>query len=125
MRRLGALEGAVMEVLWQRQRPTTARDVAQALAARDLAYTTVLTVLDRLAKKGFVQRERVGRAWSYTPAAPREAYITQLMLEALNLTGDRDAALVRFARSVSTTEAETLRRALAAAEDPRLRRRPR
>jgi predicted transcriptional regulator len=125
MRRLGALEGAVMEVLWQRQRPTTARDVARALAARDLAYTTVLTVLDRLAKKGFAQRERVGRAWSYTPAAPREAYITQLMLEALNLTGDRDAALVRFARSVSTTEAETLRRALAAAEDPRLRRRPR
>jgi predicted transcriptional regulator len=125
MRRLGALEGAVMEVLWQRQRPTSARDVAQALAARDLAYTTVLTVLDRLAKKGFAQRTRVGRAWSYTPAAPREAYITQLMLEALNLTGDRDAALVRFARSVSSTEAETLRRALAAAEDPPVRRRRR
>jgi predicted transcriptional regulator len=121
MRRLGALEGAVMEVLWQRQRPTTARDVARALAARDLAYTTVLTVLDRLAKKDFVQRERVGRAWSYTPAATREAYITQLMLEALDLTGDRDAALVRFARSVSSTEAETLRQALATAEDPPVR----
>jgi hypothetical protein len=58
-------------------------------------------------------------------AATREAYITQLMLEALDLTGDRDAALVRFARSVSSTEAETLRQALATAEDPPVRERRR
>ena len=59
-----------------------------------------------------VTRERVGRAWSYRPAASREAYIAQLMLDALDLAGSRDAALVRFARSVTGEEAEILRAAL-------------
>ena len=71
-----------------------------------------MTVLDRLAGKGMVERERAGRAWSYRPAAAREAYIARLMLDALDLAGERDAALVRFARSVSGTEAEVLRAAL-------------
>jgi predicted transcriptional regulator len=112
MTRLGELERAVMDVLWDRAAPTTVREVAEALEERDLAYTTVMTVLDRLAGKDMVQRERSGRAWSYRPAASREAFIAQLMLDALDLTGSRDAALVRFARSVSGTEAEVLRAAL-------------
>ena len=119
MNRLGELERAVMEVLWEREPPATARDVGRALVNRDLAYTTVMTVLDRLTRKGFVHRERTGRAWSYTPAASREAYITGLMLDALHDTGDRDAALVRFARSVSSPEAEVLRSALAEADGRR------
>jgi predicted transcriptional regulator len=109
---LGELERVVMDALWERDEPVSVRDVARALADRDLAYTTVMTVLDRLAKKGFVRRERVGRAWHYTPAASRDAYIAQLMLDALDLTGDRGAALVRFARSVSGAEAEILQETL-------------
>ena len=101
-----------MDALWDRAQPATVREVADALADRKLAYTTVMTVLDRLTTKGFVTRERVGRAWSYRPAASREAYIAQLMLDALDLAGSRDAALVRFARSVSGEEAEILRAAL-------------
>jgi predicted transcriptional regulator len=112
MTRLGELERAVMEVLWDRGTPATVREVAEVLRDRDLAYTTVMTVLDRLAGKGMVERERAGRAWSYRPAASREAFIAQLMLDALDLAGSRDAALVRFARSVSGTEAEVLRAAL-------------
>jgi BlaI family transcriptional regulator, penicillinase repressor len=111
MTRLGELERAVMDVLWDRGTPATVREVAEVLRDRDLAYTTVMTVLDRLAGKGMVERERAGRAWSYRPAASREAFIAQLML-ALDLAGSRDAALVRFARSVSGTEAEILRAAL-------------
>ncbi|MEH1014130.1 BlaI/MecI/CopY family transcriptional regulator [Micromonospora sp. CPCC 206060] len=117
MTRLGDLERAVMDVLWDRNPGAaggvTVREVADALDGRELAYTTVMTVLDRLAGKGMVQREREGRAWSYRPTATREAYIAQLMLDALDLGGSRDAALVRFARSVSGTEAEVLRAALA------------
>jgi predicted transcriptional regulator len=112
MTRLGELERAVMDVLWDRAVPTTVREVAEALQDRTLAYTTVMTVLDRLAGKDMVERERSGRAWSYRPAASREAFVAQLMLDALDLTGSRDAALVRFARSVSGTEAEILRAAL-------------
>jgi predicted transcriptional regulator len=109
---LGELERAVMEVLWDRGAPAAVRDVADALAARELAYTTVMTVLDRLAKKGFVRRQRDGRAWQYEPVNSREGYVAQLMLDALALTGDRDAALTRFAREVSVPEAEVLSQAL-------------
>jgi predicted transcriptional regulator len=110
--RLGELERAVMEVLWDRGEPSVVRDVVRALASRDLAYTTVMTVLDRLEKKGVVRRERDGRAWRYEPTSNREGYIAQLMLDALDLTGDRSAALTHFAMSVSKPEVEVLSKAL-------------
>jgi predicted transcriptional regulator len=113
--KLGDLERAAMEVLWESAQPMVVRDVMRALSERDLAYTTVMTVLDRLAKKGFVQRHRDGRAWCYEPSASRESYIAQLMLDALSLTGDREAALAHFAHSVSSPEAEVLSQALAEA----------
>lgn len=112
--RLGELERAIMDVLWESTDPLTVRQVSGNLTERDLAHTTVMTVLDRLAKKGFARRERDGRAWRYRAAATREAYVTELMLSALEQTGDRQAALARFARSVSDTEAAALRRALEA-----------
>jgi predicted transcriptional regulator len=112
--RLGELERAIMDVLWESRDPLTVRQVSGKLTERDLAHTTVMTVLDRLAKKGFARRERDGRAWRYRAAATREAYVTELMLNALEQTGDRQAALARFARSVSETEAAALRRALEA-----------
>src|SRR5262249_3482299 len=114
MNRLGELERAIMEVLWESADPMTVRQVGGCLVDRDLAHTTVMTVLDRLAKKGFVRRQRVGRAWRYRPAESREAYVAELMLTALDQTGDRQAALTRFARSVSGAEAEALRAALEA-----------
>jgi predicted transcriptional regulator len=110
--RLGDLERAIMDVLWGTRAALTVREVSVRLTERDLAHTTVMTVLDRLAKKGFARRERDGRAWRYRPAATREAYVTELMLTALNQTGDRSAALARFARSVSGDEAKVLRGAL-------------
>lgn len=112
MAKLGELERAVMEVLWERSEPAGGRDVARALSERDLAYTTVMTVLNRLATKGFVRRERDGQAWRFTPSASREDYIARLMLDALALAGDRDAALTHFAHSVSRPDAEILSKAL-------------
>ena len=103
-----------MDILWESPDPLTVRQVSGNLTERDLAHTTVMTVLDRLAKKGFARRERDGRAWRYRAAETREAYVTELMLSALEQTGDRHAALTRFARSVSETEATALRRALEA-----------
>jgi predicted transcriptional regulator len=112
VKRLGELERAIMDVLWESAEPITVRQVSLRLTERDLAHTTVMTVLDRLAKKGFARRERDGRAWRYRAAESREAYVTELMLTALDQTGDRQAALARFARSVSDSEASALRRAL-------------
>jgi predicted transcriptional regulator len=113
--RLGDLERAIMEVLWQTDSALTVRQVSNGLT-QSLAHTTVMTVLDRLAKKGFARRERDGRAWRYRPAATREAYVVELMLTALAQTGDRDAALARFAQSVSGAEAEVLLEALSGLE---------
>lgn len=110
--RLGELERAIMEVLWDSEQPLTVRQVSNGLVERNLAHTTVMTVLDRLAKKGFARRERDGRAWRYRPAATRESYVAELMLTALEQTGDRDAALAMFAQSVSGAEASVLRDAL-------------
>lgn len=110
--RLGDLERAIMDVLWGTGVSLTVREVSAQLTERDLAHTTVMTVLDRLAKKGFARRDRDGRAWRYRPAATREAYVTELMLTALEQTGDRSAALARFAKSVSGAEASVLRGAL-------------
>lgn len=101
-----------MDVLWTANAPLTVREVSAVLAERGLAHTTVMTVLDRLAKKGFARRERDGRAWRYRSAATREAYVTELMLTALEQTGDRTAALARFAKSVSDAEAKALQTAL-------------
>ncbi|TNY36740.1 BlaI/MecI/CopY family transcriptional regulator [Thermomonospora catenispora] len=117
MKGLGELERTVMEILWAREDAgegaATARDVSRALAGeRDLAHTTVMTVLDRLAKKGFLTRERDGRAWRYRPTASRESYVAELMLGALDQTGDRDAALAHFVRSVSEDEVAVLRQVL-------------
>lgn len=107
-----------MDVLWETPEPLTVRQVSGQLTERDLAHTTVMTVLDRLAKKGFARRERDGRAWRYRAAESREAYVTELMLNALDQTGDRQAALARFVRSVSGAEARALRRALEALDPP-------
>jgi predicted transcriptional regulator len=112
--RLGELERAIMDILWESRDSLTVRQVSKGLTERDLAHTTVMTVLDRLAKKGFARRSRDGRAWRYRAAETREAYVTELMLSALEQTGDRHAALALFVRSVSDTEAAALHRALEA-----------
>lgn len=114
---LGELERSIMDILWAQNSPLTAREVGRLIADRDLAPTTVMTVLDRLTRKGFLDRTRDGRAWRYEPAESRDTYIAELMLEALEMTGDRSAALTRFAQAVSGPEAEVLRKALTELED--------
>lgn len=110
--RLGDLERAVMDEVWDAAAPLTGRQVADALASRGLAYTTVLTVLTRLERKGLLQRDASARAHTYAPVASRDDHVTLLMQQALGQADDRQAALQHFARSVSPAEAEALRRAL-------------
>jgi predicted transcriptional regulator len=86
---LGELEQAVMDILWNRPDPLSVRDVHELLAhERDLAYTTVMTVLDRLAKKGFVVRNLDGRAWLYRPTNSRAAQIASEMLDLMGRLSD-------------------------------------
>jgi predicted transcriptional regulator len=90
----------------------TARAVTDALTGRELAVTTVLTVLSRLEGKGIVRRARDGRAHTYEAIAGREEHTADLMRQVLDTAGDRDDALARFVGSVSSGDIEALRRAL-------------
>lgn len=93
---LGELENAVMEILWAHRVAMSVRDVHDLLARqRDLAYTTVMTVLDRLSKKGIAHRELEGRAWLYRPARTRVQLVVSEIEDLLNALpdGERDEVL--------------------------------
>lgn len=111
----GTLERSVLDVLWRASAPLTVREVQEGLEAsgtRDLAYTTVMTVLDRLGTKNMVTRERDGRAFRYAAALSREESTAELLNATLDSSGDRTAALLHFARTVDPAEAAALRAAL-------------
>jgi predicted transcriptional regulator len=114
---LGDLERAVMDQLWGADQPQTVRQVHRSLCAqRDLAYTTVMTVLQRLARKNLVVQIRDDRAHRYAPTHGRDELVAGLMVDALAQavdSGDRQAALVHFVERVGADEADALRRALA------------
>jgi predicted transcriptional regulator len=118
--RLGDLERAVMDHLWSSGEPQTVRQVHEALSAhRDLAYTTIMTVLQRLAKKNLVVQHRDDRAHRYAPMHGRDELVAGLMVDALDQAADsggREAALVHFVERVGADEAAALRRALAELE---------
>jgi predicted transcriptional regulator len=69
---LGYLEDAVMDIVWSSGKANV-RDVAEKLA-RPLAYTTVMTTLDRLYKKGLLDRRKLERAFVYSPRLSREQW---------------------------------------------------
>ena len=116
---MGELEQAVLGALWdlegvrRDQAGASGREVHERLRGRDLAYTTVMTVLDRLVAKDLVVRERDGRAFRYAPRLSRAAMTAEVMREALEATGaDRDQALVSFVGEASAEDLAALRRAL-------------
>ncbi|GHG41293.1 penicillinase repressor [Sinomonas cellulolyticus] len=121
MASLGELERSVMDLLWTAPEASTANDLRDRLAqsesqgqeGKDLAVTTVLTVLSRLEKKGLVERERGTRPHRYRAVSTREDHTARLMHEALGTAPDREAVLARFIGSVTESEAATLRRLLA------------
>jgi predicted transcriptional regulator len=113
MRRFGELEAAIMDRLWERGRPALVRDMVEDLRAdRPLAYTTVMTVMENLHRKGWLRRERDGRAWRYEPTGSRSAYTAALMSDALSTSADRRKALAHFALQMSPHDAAMLREAL-------------
>ncbi|GAC52484.1 BlaI/MecI/CopY family transcriptional regulator [Gordonia amicalis] len=116
MNGLGDLERAVMDTLWAGSEPKTVRQVHAELSRdRSLAYTTVMTVLQRLAKKNLVTQIRDDRAHKYVPTHPREDLVASLMVDALSeadAPGSRHAALVSFVGRVGADEAAALREAL-------------
>jgi predicted transcriptional regulator len=109
---LGDLEAQVMRRIWDRNAPVTVRDVLGDLRAeRDIAYTTVMTVMGNLEKKGWLQRHADGRAYRYEPLVSAEEYSADLMRQALEASTDRPAVLMHFIEELSEDEARALEEA--------------
>ena len=110
MRGFGDLEGPIMDRIWDRDAPVTVRDVFDELSAeRTIAYTTVMSTMDNLHRKGWLTREKDGKAYRYTATASREEYSARLMREALDGGGDTEAVLSHFVAQMGGAESEVLR----------------
>ncbi|HYI01193.1 BlaI/MecI/CopY family transcriptional regulator [Hyalangium sp.] len=109
---LGKLEAAVMNVVWTHS-PVTAREVcARMTGSEERAYTTIMTTMDRLHRKGLLLREKEGLAWRYSPALGRaefeKALADGLATEILNAHGE--VALSAFVDAAAEVDESLLDR---------------
>ena len=112
-RAMGALEGEVMAVLWDRGGWLTPRMVLDGLGdGPPVVYATVMTVLRRLWQKGLVERRPEGKAYAYRPVASRDETAAQRMIELLDASHDPQAALTHFLSGLDGPRRRQLRRIL-------------
>src|SRR6202034_1795458 len=113
MRQLGELEAVIMDRLWEWGRPALVREMVDDLHdERPLAYTTVMTVMENLHRKGWLRRGRDGRDWRYEPTGSRPGATGGVMNDGLETSTDRGRALAHFALQMSPHDAAVLRDAL-------------
>lgn len=101
--RLHELEAAIMDVVWSRAfERFTVQDVHSILEReREIAYTTVMTTLGRLHRKGLLSREREGRRHIYSPLYSREGFLESTARVVLDEAVERPRALALLAERVS------------------------
>ena len=113
MRGFGDLEAVIMHRVWDHDGPVTVRELFDKLAReRAIAYTTVMTTMDNLHRKGWLARVKEGKAYRYTATASREQYSARLMREALADGGDAEVVLSHFLAQIGSGESEALRSVL-------------
>ena len=111
MRNFGELESEIMRAVWRASGPVTGHDIAEEIG-RQLAYTTVITVVERLRGKGVLSRFRDGRAYRYQATLSSEEYAALLMGQVLSAAENPSGTLLRFAGDLDAAEAAALRAAL-------------
>lgn len=107
----GMLEDEVLAVLWMTGRPMTPSDVQLEFKDR-LAYTTVMSTLTRLYRKGLVSRESVGKGYAYTPMVDEASHTAQAMTDLLSRRRDRAGVLARFVSSLGPEDEKLLQELL-------------
>ena len=113
MPRLGQLEVVVMGRLWSYDRPVSVREVLEDIQKeRPIAYTTVMTVMDNLYRKGLLARRMEGRAYQYRPTQSREEHSAELIGEALTYSDDRAGVLLHFLKAMPADDVRRLRASL-------------
>jgi predicted transcriptional regulator len=81
---LGPLETDIMQIIWQDERSTVKKVHRKLSGGRDIAYTTVMTTMSRLAEKGVLNRHREGLAYVYTPAITEDDFVTMVVQQVLD-----------------------------------------
>lgn len=111
-RYLGELQAEVMEVFWSRSDATVREVVNELNTRRDLAYTTVLTLVSRLWSRGLLAREPEGRGFRYRPAKTRDEFLGELSDELIDrLIADfGDLAVARLGERLDGLDPERRRR---------------
>jgi predicted transcriptional regulator len=110
VRGFGDLEAVLMHLVWDHGSPVTVRELFDELAReRVIAYTTVMSTMDNLHRKGWLARTKEGKAYRYTATASREEYSARLMREALDDGGNTEAVLSHFVAQMGGAESEVLR----------------
>lgn len=94
---LGPLETEIMQLAWNDQ-ATTVKKIHHALQAnREIAYTTVMTTMTRLAEKGVLTRKREGLAYIYAPAISKREFETMMVRRVLDgLMDDYEAETITY-----------------------------
>jgi len=110
-RAFGELEQQVLSVLWAAEAPLIPREVQEQLADPP-AYTTVMTILDRLQRKGAARRTARGRAFAYAAVVTESAMAAQHARALLANGHDRSAVLQGFVDVLSDDDTEELTRLL-------------
>ncbi|HYK71131.1 MAG TPA: BlaI/MecI/CopY family transcriptional regulator [Streptosporangiaceae bacterium] len=113
LRGFGDLEAVVMRRLWDHDGPVTVREVFEELRQdRAIAYTTVMSTMDNLHRKGWLSRVKDGKAYRYSAVASREEYSARLMREAMAEADDTEAVLSHFLAHMDSAESDALRAVL-------------
>ena len=118
---LTARELAIMKIVWDRK-GATVRDVHEALRnVRPVAYTTVMTLMNILAGKGYLERERQDRAYFYTPVRKRQQVLQSMVRDFVDRVFDGAAQPLRVhlvkEQPITTAERRELRRLIEEVED--------
>ena len=120
---LGPLESRLLEQLWAQPRPATVAHIRRALP--ELAYTTIMTTLDRLYRKGLLLRDKDGRAFAYAPRYTRAELLSELIsgqvVDLLGAAEEGTVLLSTLVRAVSRTDASLLDELDALVQAERLR----
>ncbi len=109
MRGFGDLEAEVMSRVWDHDAPVTVRDLVDELRRqRPIAYTTVMSTMDNLHRKGLLDRDKDGKAYRYTAVASRAEYSARLMGEAMAQAGDTETVLSHFVAQMDGEQSQVL-----------------
>lgn len=107
---LGPLETKLLEFLWGQAHAVTVRDVQIALP--EFAYTTIMTTLDRLYRKGLLLRHKGERAYAYQARCTRDELLSELvsrhLSDLLGASQESTVVLSRLVRVVAGTDAALL-----------------